>query len=193
MAGASRLLALLVGLLQAHALHLHAPLHLRAQRRPLSLFMDEDRGAKIDKLQTTLARTVVLDAALADVTLTESFSDDSLSAQLEQVASVVAARGTLGSNRDVFFVELIGFDTHSDMDDTLSGLLGYVNNALGSFVAEMKAQGTWGNVTIVSASDFGRTLTSNGLGTDHACVAHTHARGALSPPRSPTLLAGMKL
>ena len=83
-------------------------------------------------------------------------------------ADVVAARGTLGSNRDVFFVELIGFDTHSDMDATLSGLLGDVNDALGSFVAEMKAQGTWGNVTIVSASDFGRTLTSNGLGTDHA-------------------------
>ena len=68
MARASRPLALLVGLLQAHALHLHAPLHLRAQRRPLSLFMDEDRGAKIDKLQTTLKE---LDAAGIDQSVLE--------------------------------------------------------------------------------------------------------------------------
>ena len=85
----------------------------------------------------------------------------------------MSARGDLGSNRDVFFVELNGFDTHSDMSSTLSSLLTYVDAALESFVEEMKGQGVWGNVTIVSASDFGRTLTSNGLGTDHAVRART--------------------
>ena len=43
-----------------------------------------------------------------------------------------------------------------------------MNNALEDFVAEMKAQGIWNKVTVVSASDFARTLTSNGKGTDHA-------------------------
>ena len=43
-----------------------------------------------------------------------------------------------------------------------------INAALECFVAEMKAQGVWDDMAIVSLSDFGRTLTSNGLGTDHA-------------------------
>ena len=49
-----------------------------------------------------------LDAALADVTLTESFSDDSLSAQLEQGASGVAARGTKGTPAEVLFSAPVG-------------------------------------------------------------------------------------
>ena len=39
--------------------------------------------------------------------------------------------------------------------------------ALRSFVNEMKSQGRWDDVTVLSASEFGRTITSNGLGTDH--------------------------
>ena len=102
---------------------------------------------------------------------------NTLGQQLNYVSQVIDARGTLGSNRDVFFVELNGFDTHSDMDTTLSTLLGYVNGALESFVEEMKGQGVWGNITLVSASDFGRTLTSNGLGTDHAVRCGQPAAG----------------
>ena len=43
-----------------------------------------------------------------------------------------------------------------------------VDKALGLFEAEMKAQDLWDAVTVVTVSDFGRTLTFNGLGTDHA-------------------------
>ena len=40
--------------------------------------------------------------------------------------------------------------------------------ALESFAKEMKLQGLWENVTIVQASEFGRTITANGDGSDHA-------------------------
>ena len=40
--------------------------------------------------------------------------------------------------------------------------------ALSTFVAEMKALGVWDNVALQSLSEFGRTMTSNGRGTDHA-------------------------
>ena len=45
------------------------------------------------------------------------------------------------------------------------------------FVAEMKATGIWEQVTIISQSDFGRTLTSNGVGTDHAWAGHHFIMG----------------
>merc|ERR1712070_1176109 len=43
-----------------------------------------------------------------------------------------------------------------------------IDTALSEFKLEMDGQGLWNSVFLFSASDFGRTLTSNGLGTDHA-------------------------
>jgi uncharacterized protein (DUF1501 family) len=80
---------------------------------------------------------------------------------------IIQARGALGAGRDAFFVKLGGFDTHLDVAAGLARGLRDVDAALASFAAEMRLQGVWGNVTVVSASEFGRTLTSNGLGTDH--------------------------
>jgi cullin-associated NEDD8-dissociated protein 1 len=45
--------------------------------------------------------------------------------------------------------------------------MGQIDVSLHSFVEEMKLQGVWSGVTIVTASEFGRTITSNGAGTDH--------------------------
>ena len=92
--------------------------------------------------------------------------------QLEQVARMVKARDTLEEERQAFFVELGGFDTHASELETVHDKFGQVNGALGSFVAELKAQGVWEQTTIVTASDFGRTLGSNGAGTDHAWGGH---------------------
>jgi uncharacterized protein (DUF1501 family) len=60
------------------------------------------------------------------------------------------------------------WQTHTDEEDELSALLTRVNDALESFVAELKLQSAWDKVTICEISDFGRTLRTNGLGTDHA-------------------------
>jgi uncharacterized protein (DUF1501 family) len=49
----------------------------------------------------------------------------------------------------------------------LDDQMGTVDDALAAFEEEMKAQNLWDNVVVVTASDFGRTLTSNGYGTDH--------------------------
>merc|ERR1711865_1176733 len=63
----------------------------------------------------------------------------------------------------------MGFDTHEDVDgQELKRLMTDVDQSLKVFVAELKAQGLWENVTIVTVSDFGRTLSSNGRGSDHA-------------------------
>jgi len=100
--------------------------------------------------------------------------DDSLTPQLEFVSRVIKARGDpdLGTERDVFFVELGGFDTHTSNHDVVTSKFAVINTALESFRAEMRAQGVWDSVAVLSASDFGRTLRSNGAGTDHAWGGH---------------------
>ena len=59
------------------------------------------------------------------------------------------------------------FDTHTNVAEVLDEKLANINSAIGKFKAEMQSQGLWDSVTVVTLSDFGRTLTSNGLGTDH--------------------------
>lgn len=119
-------------------------------------------------------------AASIDVhgTLNQTFEATSgdynsgLAQQLEQAARIVSARKYLRSSRDMFFVDIGGFDSHSDAFATLELRFPMINAALDSFVQEMKLQGVWENVTIVQTSEFARTITSNGAGTDHAWGGH---------------------
>jgi len=106
----------------------------------------------------------------ANATVTTEFStESSISRQLYQVARTISTRKIRGVQRDLFYVELDGFDHHADEElEKLADLYGQLNGALQSFVTEMRAQGLFNNVVVASGSDFGRTLTSNGEGTDHA-------------------------
>ena len=84
------------------------------------------------------------------------------------MAKLISLRSVLESERDLFVVKHGDYDHHSNLDDALSEKLAIVDRALTTFVDEMKGAEMWNNVTIVTVSDFGRTLTSNGIGTDHA-------------------------
>merc|ERR1711916_22257 len=84
---------------------------------------------------------------------------------LEMVAKLIKIRGDLGTERAVFFTSRGGWDTHTRFNPPWRS----VDEALGKFATEMTAQGVWDDVVVVSVSDFARTMTSNGEGTDHAC------------------------
>jgi len=131
------------------------------------------------KLRETLERTESLANSLDGVELEQDWTaTDSIGSQFEQVAYLIKAnQQTIHNDRDAFYVSMGGYDTHSDLYDKLAENLDDVNAALTSFVEEMKLQGMWGNVTIIAASEFGRTLTSNGLGTDHAWGGNTFMLG----------------
>jgi len=101
--------------------------------------------------------------------------DGGLAPQMSQVAKVIAAREHLQAERDVFFVKLGAFDTHNY--PLPASKLGQLESGIAPFVAEMKHLGLWDNVTVVVASEFGRTLTSNGKGTDHGWGGHAHILG----------------
>ncbi len=102
---------------------------------------------------------------------------NSLASQLAVVARMIAARNALGARRQVFFVSLGGFDLHDFLVAQHPGLLGNVAGALAAFDAAMRELGVSDRVTTFTASDFGRTLTSNGDGSDHGWGSHHFVLG----------------
>jgi uncharacterized protein (DUF1501 family) len=119
--------------------------------------------------------------ALANVALTTSFTPavgtNSLAAQLNIVAKIIAARGTLGNKRQVFFVSLGGFDNHDFLLRDHARLLPQVDFALDAFYRATVEMGVADKVTAFTASDFGRTLASNGDGSDHGWGGHHFIQG----------------
>ena len=95
-------------------------------------------------------------------------SGSSLATQLQTVARMIAVREQLGMTRQVFFVATGGFDTHDNQLEDQPGLLGDLSASLAAFHAATVELGVAANVTTFTQSDFGRTLTSNGDGSDHA-------------------------
>ena len=98
-----------------------------------------------------------------------------LAVQLQTVARIIGGRGALGAKRQVFYVTLGSFDTHDrqkvlhgDLMARLAHALAYFDSTLASLQgADLRRQ-----VTTFTASDFGRTFSSNGDGTDHGWGAH---------------------
>jgi uncharacterized protein (DUF1501 family) len=92
--------------------------------------------------------------------------------QLHTVARIIAQRGYLGMRRQIFFCQVVGYDTHGDQPVAHAGLLATLSRAIGRFSTAMTGLGVGDKVTGFTASDFGRTFKSNGLGTDHAWGSH---------------------
>ncbi len=97
-----------------------------------------------------------------------TWPDTQTGRQLHQVARTIMGRGGMGASRQTFFVGRGGWDHHSDTLLHQSEMLPEMDDAIGAFYEQLKFLGVENDVTIFSASDFGRTLTSNGRGSDHA-------------------------
>lgn len=126
-------------------------------------------------LETSIADTVKLRDALQQP-LSQTYSGG-IAPQMKQVAKVIKAQrnGVLATEREAFYVSQGGFDSH--YTTLTDGKLAQIENGLAPFVAEMKALGMWDNVTVVVSSEFGRTLTWNGRGTDHGWGGNTFLMG----------------
>jgi len=91
-----------------------------------------------------------------------------LQQQLRTVAKVISMRQSLGLSRQIFFVSTGGFDQHDDLVADQPGLLANVSASIKAFYDALNEIGMGESVTLFTHSDFGRTLTSNGDGSDHA-------------------------
>ncbi|MFZ6645370.1 DUF1501 domain-containing protein [Undibacterium sp. TJN25] len=106
---------------------------------------------------------------------TGALANNSLATQLQTVARIIAGRSALGAKRQVFFVSLGGFDTHDFQKTAQADLLARLSHAVSYFdgmMSNLQGADLSSQVTLFTASDFGRTFTSNGDGTDHGWGSH---------------------
>ena len=111
-------------------------------------------------------------ATQVNVTLNQQFPASRLGQQLQSVTQAISARDQLGSNRQVFMVAMGGFDTHAEQANSLPQLQQQIDQGIAAFYLAMEELGLSEQVTLFTASDFGRTLSANGDGTDHGWGSH---------------------
>lgn len=128
--------------------------------------------ARSQKLAWELAGEVKLALDQQPEIATEFPSNNPLAINLKMVAKLISARSSLGAARQTFFVGMGDFDTHGDQLRRHVNLLAQLSSGLKAFEAALQELGVADQVTTFTSSDFGRTLTSNGDGTDHGWGSH---------------------
>lgn len=99
--------------------------------------------------------------------LTTPFPNSELGHRLRGTAQAMAVRDRLGMNRQIYFVRYGGWDHHDEVLKSQAAKLEQVSQAIGAFWQALGEMGLQDDVVLFSASDFGRTLSSNGEGSDH--------------------------
>ena len=136
-------------------------------------------GTKLDYIQLIAQQSNVYGEILKN-TYNENqssipYGNSNLDYQFDIVTRMIKGR----LNTRIYMVELGGFDTHDtqvDTSDTTQGvhanLLRQLNNSIGTFMQNMDAIGRSDDVLVMTYSEFGRTIVSNGSnGTDHGTAA----------------------
>jgi len=77
----------------------------------------------------------------------------------------------------VFLVSMGGYDTHANQSATHPGLLTQLAQAIAWWQTTIDQIGIANDVTLFTASDFGRALTPNSEGSDHGWGAHQFVVG----------------
>ena len=119
-----------------------------------------------------IAAESTLSKALAGVTVKTAFPATGMGYTLRTVARLIGARQTLGLKRQVFLVQLLGFDQHSFLSTAQGPLLAQLADAMRAFHEATAEMGLAEKVTSFTASEMGRTLSLNGDGSDHGWGSH---------------------
>lgn len=126
------------------------------------------------------------DSYLTDRTLTEAlstvpplttvFPDSDSGDQMRMIAQLIAARSELGQERQIFFAQVKGYDTHATQLSSHAALMTEMSETIRAFYDATVELGIEDKVTTFTASDFSRTYSPNGsganTGSDHAWAGH---------------------
>lgn len=106
-----------------------------------------------------------------------TFPSTYLGQRLQMIAKAIQGRAGVGATRQTFFINWGGWDHHSDVLTNQADMLPQVSAAVAAFYSALVALGVESKVTLFTISDFGRTLTSNNRGSDHAWGGHQFVVG----------------
>jgi uncharacterized protein (DUF1501 family) len=126
-------------------------------------------------LNTVMLATTSVAAPTQYMAYYNYLSNNPIATQLQTVARIIAGQTTLGAHRQIFFVNVSGFDTHNGQLAAQGDLMARLAHAMSYFdgvLATLPVGDMRNNVTLFTASDFGRTFASNGSGTDHGWGGH---------------------
>lgn len=124
-------------------------------------------------MNRAIENDALLTAALAGAPIVNTaFPGTLLGQQLRMVARLIAARNGLSMKRQIFFCAVGGYDTHGDQLNGHAQLMQELSGAMSAFYSSTVEMGIAPQVTAFTASDFGRTLPCNGLGSDHGWGGH---------------------
>ena len=141
-------------------------------------YQDAFEKTYVDVIRTSRDGHEEFQAALNTVSdLTTEFSDNYISQSFQMVARSIAAAPQLGMKRQIYFINYGGWDHHDEVLVNQDEMLGILSSALGEFYNALTEINQSDCVTTFSISEFGRTLTSNGNGTDHAWGGNVMAMG----------------
>ncbi len=132
----------------------------------------------VDVMGRSVENQKIVSNAIGGLNLATPFPNTGLGRQLQTIARLIGARGGMGLQKQCFFCSIGGFDTHGD--DQLqqqNQLFGEISAAVTAFHQATVELGVENEVTLFSATDFGRTFRSNGQGTDHGWGSHQFAVG----------------
>jgi len=152
------------------------------------LALNNLRGIDLDSEVIRAASHVTDQAMMANNALqvsqevTVTFPNTGIGSQLKQVARLIKKRGDLGVSRQIFYVQLGGFDTHSGQVNGHITLLSQLSQAMRAFYDEMVVQGMSDSVTQFTMTDFNRTFNPAGtgsgtVGSDHGWGGHCFILG----------------
>jgi uncharacterized protein (DUF1501 family) len=172
----------------------------QAQQRD-AFAVSQRLGTLVQRQPGEAGSNAALDAAFAPIR-TGNRINTPLGRQLYQIAKLIDGRATLQGQRQIFFAQIGGFDTHGNQiaqtstDGEHARLLETLGDALACFHNAMKAIAMAESVTSFTQSDFGRTFKpNNSAGTDHAWGNHHlvlggAVRGGRTYGTYPTLALG---
>jgi uncharacterized protein (DUF1501 family) len=119
-----------------------------------------------------LLNKIYRDALKTSGKIKTPFPDNYFCRQLKNVSNSIKIREQLGVQRQIFYVEMDNFDTHSEQVNLMPKLQKMYSDGIVAFFKSMKSLGLENDVTLFTSSDFGRTLGANGDGTDHGWGGH---------------------
>ena len=97
-----------------------------------------------------------------------TLTDTSILKQLKAVAKLAYIGKKRGLKRQIFFISDGGYDTHNNQSVQHARKLRGLSLGIGDFTKALEEMGMENEVTTFNISEFGRSLGSNGDGTDHA-------------------------
>lgn len=101
-------------------------------------------------------------------TTRQTYPDTQIGKRLKTIGQLINAR----TETSVYYVSHGSFDTHVNQADRQNKLLGQLDDALAALVADLKDQGTFNDVLVMTFSEFGRRLAQNASnGTDHGTAS----------------------